>query len=112
MATIDLDAKRRARLEAKGEGPTVILGGKKFEVAPELPYEALEVLGEGNEPDSPAAQIAFIRALLGKDYERFRKLTPSAEDVGELVSGLLREYGIVSDNGAGEEPAEGNPPSS
>ena len=54
MGTINLDAKRRARLEAKGEGPQVVWGGKTFKFAPELPYEALEVLGDNAEPDSPA----------------------------------------------------------
>ena len=113
MGTINLDAKRRARLEAKGEGPQVVWGGKTFKFAPELPYEALEVLGDNEQPDSPGAQIAFIRALLGKDYDRFRAKNPSAEDVGELVTGLLREYGIVSENGdAPGEDAEENPASS
>ena len=91
---IDLDAKRAARREAKGKGPEVKLGGKVYELAPEMPFGAVEALkGLQTEETAAEALVDLTRALLGEHYEEMRPLL-CMDDVNEFVGGIMEEYGV------------------
>lgn len=94
---IDLDKKRAARREAKGKGPEVTFGGAVYELAPEMPFEAIEALeGLQSEETAPAALVRLVRALLGEQYEAIKAAGLTTEDVNEFVGGIMEEYGVQS----------------
>jgi hypothetical protein len=43
--TLNLDSKRAARAKAKKKGPVVTFGGKRYELPPALPLEAVRIIG-------------------------------------------------------------------
>lgn len=110
--TVDMNRVRAARREALGKGPEVVIGDRTFQCPPDMPFEAL-VAGNEAEKGDLGATYGFVRELLGDDgLEAFREWKPSLEEVKELVSGLLDEYGqkSSSSNGAGND--EGDPEAS
>lgn len=95
MGVIDLDKARKARREAKGEGPKVKFGGKTYELAPEIPFSVLEALRDLTNPDTAdEGLVNMTKALLGRHYKAFVKMEPTVEDVSELLGGVMEEYGI------------------
>jgi hypothetical protein len=46
-ATLDLDAARQARLEAKGQGPIVTFGERDYQLVVELPLDVGDLLTSG-----------------------------------------------------------------
>jgi len=91
---IDLDKARAARREGKGQGPEVKLGGKRFHLPPELPYEVLElIVGVEELP----AVIKAAHLLMGEEaYAAFlaAEPPPSVADFEALIEGALEEYGL------------------
>jgi hypothetical protein len=109
MTTVDLDAAAIARREAKKVGPSVKFKRKTFKLPVELPYDVPEALAEvaaaTARKDDNAITVAIslvLRALLTDDYEAFRELKPSMDDVQALIQGVLGEYGFQN---PGEAPA-------
>jgi len=96
--SIDLDAARAARREARGEAPTVTFGGETFALPVELPFEIAEVGQRLNaattSTDVAEAMHDAMRMLLADDYDRFMALRPSLQDLTALVEGIPGEYGI------------------
>jgi hypothetical protein len=95
---IDLDKSRAARAEAKGIGPVVKIGGKDYQLAAEMPYSVLEAmapLGETENSDAaaPGALTAIAQALLGEHYGVIAPQL-SVDDLNELISGVMEEYGV------------------
>lgn len=82
---LDLDKARAARLEAKGEGHTVIFGGVEFPLPPELPYTAAEAIEAGN------FRLALSTVLNGTS-EKFFELKPTTDDLEALVRGMVDMY--------------------
>lgn len=104
--TVDMNAVRAARREALGEGPKVEIGERVFQCPPDMPFEAL-VAGSEAEKGDIGATYGFVRELLGEDgLEAFREWKPSLEEVKELVSGLLEEYGQGDKKSAAQNGAE------
>lgn len=86
---IDLDAAKAARREARGEGPTVVFGGKDFQLAPEVPFEATEHLAAGRVIDA-------VHLLLGDSHDEFMAFKPSVEDLMTLFEQMTTAYGLES----------------
>lgn len=91
-AVFDLDVARAARAEAKGEQPTFIVGGQKFELPSELPAEFAYLLHDAKEA---------MRYLLADDFDDFWAHRPSKEDIVTLVAWIATAYGTSP----GESPA-------
>lgn len=108
--TIDLNAARAARREAKG-APTVqvSLGEETFVLPDEMPFAVLEAVGELEQAqkDNDGAKVAksistMARAFLGDQYDRFAALAPSADDVMAMFEQVSENaYGVT----LGESPA-------
>jgi hypothetical protein len=110
VATIDLDAARAARREAKGESIAIRFGGEEFVLPPELPFDVAEHLGgiaaqsgDGKLTDEQEAQrnaavttamVGVMKALLGEQWDGFRKHQPSFDDLQVLLDGALNAYGM------------------
>lgn len=91
---IDLDKARAARRAIKGNGPVVRINGAEFQLAPELPFTALESLkGLGVAETAGASMVDLCQALLGEHYESIRA-DLSLDDLNELVSGIMEAYGV------------------
>lgn len=108
MAKIDLDAARAARREANAEAIVVTLDGDDFSMPPEMPFEVIEKLGplrevpEDKAPEAAAALLDLFKSLIGEnDFKRFMTHRPSLDDLKELLTGVLKEYGVT----LGEAPA-------
>lgn len=95
-ASLDLDKLRAARLEAKGDGPTVTFGGEEFQLAAEVSAEVLEALVVDN-------LVGFGQALFGEDYDRAKELGLSRDDLVDLMKNLGVLYGVNQ----GESSASG-----
>lgn len=110
-ATINLDAYRAARREAKKRGPKVRFEGKTFELPVEMPLEVLEVLDAFDPEMSGGTMAASVlkvcRILLGEEaYKQFMSGRPSLEDAmaflngvevdGQQQGGVLQAYGFGS----------------
>lgn len=96
---INLDAARAARREAKATAPSLVFGKQKFKLPVELPFSAIEHLGQMDPDNSARTTVAisgFIKGLLGDQYEAFNKLQPSAKDIELLMEELARVYGFQS----------------
>lgn len=92
---IDLDKKRAARRETQGEGPKVTIGGNTYELATELPFDAIEAMeGLQSEETAAVALVRLTRALLGEHYEAIRAAGLSVDDLNELIGALMSEYGV------------------
>lgn len=91
---IDIDKKRAARREAKGEGPELMIGGNTYQLAPELPFGVLEAMaGLQDEDTAAAAMVDLTKALLGEHYAA---ILPSltVDDVNDIVADVMEEYGL------------------
>jgi hypothetical protein len=93
---------RAARLEKRGKGPVVEFGKNKFQCPPEVPFMVVEAFGrmDAAQTDGDTQAIASslldgIKGLFGEDgFALFMADNPSAEDMGDLLTGVLSEYGI------------------
>lgn len=102
---INLDAAKAARREAQKTPPKVIFGKRTFTLPVEIPFEAVEQLGQIDTADPTTATSVitrFIAILFGDQYETFLKLQPSTQDVEVLMESLATVYGFES---PGESPA-------
>lgn len=107
---MNLDEARAARREAEKEAPTVTVNGETFTLPVELPLAVtlhLNDLSEAQEgKDNTAALDAVggvLRALFGKDYEKFMQVSQLAmDDMEDLLNGIVKEYGFED---TGEAPA-------
>lgn len=78
MAHGDLDALAAVRAEGRGEPPTITFKGETFELPPEMPIAVVEAWV------ADADAVTFGQAILGDEWDRFRALNPSREDVWAL----------------------------
>lgn len=97
MTTVNLDAARAAR---RPEAPTVVLDGREFTLAAELPFSAildlreLNAASKKNNLSKQAEAIASVmRALLGDEFDAFMALAPSLEDLVAVIEGVMPAYG-------------------
>lgn len=96
---IDLDKARAARMEAKGTGPVIKLGGEEYQLPVEMPYSVLEAmapLADDNPEDNaaPGALTGLAKALLGEHYEAIAPQL-SVDDLNALIEGVMEEYGVA-----------------
>lgn len=85
MPTVDLDAARAARAEARGESTTVVVGGREYELSPELPVEFAEHMRFDRIKDALGTLLADP-----DDLEAFWATRPTIDDVIEIA----RTYGV------------------
>lgn len=78
---LDLNAKRAARSQARGEGMQMLLGEETFELVDELPIEIGEMASNG---EMWSAFKVMLRDPDG-DWERLRKCRPSFNDIMDVV---------------------------
>lgn len=91
---IDLDKARAARREAEKEAPQLTVEGKVYDLPVYLPYEVLEsIRGLQNEDTAAEALVTLAEALLGDNYDEVKKIL-EVEDLKDLVSGAMEEYGL------------------
>lgn len=120
---VDLDARRAEReaaaREAGKEGPTVTFGGKTYHLPVELPYEVIEALRGLNDEDKAIGAMAeLVEGLLASGqldesdkpaegegdepeepvdvYAEWLEAKMTFDDMGELVKGVMEEYGITA----------------
>lgn len=121
--SIDLDAARAARAEAKRqkaeetgeefELPHVILGGERYDLAAELPVGALTAFGAlfavaaGDEDDEDGTRVNLealgsledaASSLFGDTWPKLKGHGLSFEDLEVLLDGALGAYGIELPN--------------
>jgi hypothetical protein len=95
---VDLDElAAAARAEAKGEHPTITFKDETFVLPVEMPLEVVEAWMDD------ADAVTFAKALFGDDYERFKSLHPSQQDVFRLAGQLKALFGVSQ----GESKASG-----
>lgn len=101
---IDLNKKRAARKREGKQQPVVVTFGKEtFKLPPELPFEAVSLIGQLDDDGTNGPKIfsQMLVVLLGDQLEKFMAQGPSMADIMELVFGLTEEYGLT----LGESPA-------
>ena len=90
---IDLDAARIARAETRGEPIVVRLGGKDFELPPELPADVVTSFGMVMRGDVAALGEA-LAALFGDELPSIKAARLSWEDEKLLLESTLELYGF------------------
>ena len=81
----DLDEMRAARAEKAGPPPTVILGGKEWELPRQIPVAAIEAMSLGK-------FVTTLRLLFGDDAMSSDEIRSfDMDDVQELLAAV---YGI------------------
>lgn len=97
---IDMDAARRER---QGKAPVVKLGGKKYTLPKELPYQAVEHMASlakaqasDDGPGVAQAIDGLLGMLLGDRAAEFIAHGLSTQDLEVLFEGVVREYGFGS----------------
>lgn len=128
---VDLDVVADIQRElAGGEAPTVTFKGETFTLEEDLPLDAIEVQAEITEAlerideierdrGKDAANVEasklgrlYIRlgaAIMGDEWERFRKLKPGLGILAELATSLPSLYPpTLRDGEAGEGEASGD----
>ena len=117
--TIDLDAARKARAEARGDGgdpPRVLIGGELIDLPAELPADALAAIGglmilEEGGGANELAQLGALAGLndacsafFGDAFDRIRSSAPgglSLDDLEVLLGGAFEVYGVnLGESGA------------
>lgn len=105
---VDLDAARVARAEANGKSPTIMFGGKTFDLPPEMPFAIVESVGEltkAQEDGDGFATAALLsqiaRSLFRDRYQEFLDIGPSMTDMQTLLENVAGLYGLNT----GESPA-------
>lgn len=85
MATIDLDAARRARAEERDsdEPDRIVFAGRTFDIPDEFTYDAAEAAERSD-------WRTFIREILGDQVDEFFALKPTVNDLGQLARELMR----------------------
>ena len=91
---IDLDRARAARGETKQEPVTLRLGGRDFELPPEMPVAFALYAAEGQ-------MLKAVGALLGDQLDAFLELRPAVSDLEALAEEAGKVYGLAP----GEAPA-------
>jgi hypothetical protein len=93
MRGVNLDAKRAARAEARGENPIVTLGGREFELVGEMPLALVEKLTSGD-------MAGAVELLLADadDIDEFMANRPTVKDLEAIAE-------IYSAGGLGESSA-------
>lgn len=102
MERIDLDAARAARREARGESPVLVFMGSEYELAPEMPLELVELVVQleqvGNDQDSGIKVFGILermfKVVLGEHYDRFKASGATLQDLGPLIAGIEKVYGL------------------
>lgn len=96
---VDLDAARKARAETVGEGPLVVLEGQEYELAAELPMDAILVvteelgnIGDGDHKPDPKIVLSALEGLFGEHWETLRPKL-SVQDCMYVLTELLELYG-------------------
>lgn len=105
--TIDLDAARAARAEARGDAPvpTVRIGGVDYPMPAELPAGALTAFGQiyaAADSDEETVQIAALsgmedalETILGAEtWAAVKGLGLSFDDYEVLLEGAFEVYGV------------------
>lgn len=78
----DLDARRAARREAKGESFRLKFGGEVYNLPPELPVGIMSMFD-----DDDIEMMEIIRRLLGDETDRILAAGLTMEDFLEIVEG-------------------------
>lgn len=88
VAHFDLDAVQN---EASGEPFTFTLGGEVFQMLPpeEVDWRIADDISNGE------GLKAFIKELLGDDYERFTRHKVTSRQLGALIEECTRFYGVT-----------------
>lgn len=94
---VDLDALAAQRAEGRGEAPTVAFKGETFELPVEMPVAVVEAWVN----DSDA--FVFGAAIFGAEWDRFRALNPSRDDIWALGARMNELWGVSE----GESRASG-----
>jgi hypothetical protein len=99
---IDLDALKRARIEAEEEPHELVFGGKTFTLPPvrEVPVEFLEALDDaGKSTDGGILKVKdlgklrnIMRPVLNGQADEFFACMPSAADYAAAIQGLSDLY--------------------
>jgi len=93
---VDLDAYRSARAEQIGPAPVVVLDGEEYELARELPMEAILVVAEGLGEKGKTPDPALVRSALESVFgDHWPRLAPklSVQDAMYVLGGILDLYG-------------------
>lgn len=100
MTTIDLDAAKAARAEARGDAVAdVVFGGERFALPAEIPASILDGVAAAGTGDIAGIRRA-IDALLGPDEgARFYALGPSLDDLLALLTAAVEASGLGGDLG-------------
>lgn len=88
MTRVDLDAKRAARREARGDNPRVSLGGREYELVGEMPLALVEKLTSGDM--AGAVELLLADAA---DIEDFMSHRPTVNDL-EVIAELYGAGGL------------------
>lgn len=98
---VDLDAARAARAEQNGERPTVIFGGKTFELPVEMPFTIVESVNEMQAASESGDGYTISRKLneiasdlFGDRYKEFLEQHPSMPDMQALLENIAPLYGL------------------
>jgi hypothetical protein len=81
MPKLDLNAKRAERAAKRGEPMTIEIANETFELVPELPLAA----GEFANSSDIAGAMKMLLAHPDTDWPRFMALTPTMNDVLDIV---------------------------
>lgn len=92
---IDLDKTRAERREAKGKGPVVRLGGKDYELAPEISFSVIEGLAKMESGDATGGLVDVAHSLFGEHYAAITA-DLAVDDFNELLAKVLEEYGVAA----------------
>lgn len=88
MTRVNLDAKRAARAEARGENPIVTLGGRDFELVGEMPLALVEKLTSGDM--GGAVELLLANA---DDIDDFMANRPTVKDL-EVIAEIYGAGGL------------------
>lgn len=106
----DLGAARAARAEARGEAPTLVIDGRTYNLAAEIPWSVVDemIVNGGTETELGAK---LLRLVFGDRWGEFlEREKPSAKDVEDLCAWLFEKYGLGSAKG-GADPSSPSSPS-
>lgn len=80
---LDLDKLQEERRKLRGNAPppAIMLGGKRWELPHDMPYDVVVALQQGD------ARLA-LQELLGEHFDAFWALKPSQETVAEIFEHL------------------------
>lgn len=94
--TVDLDAARTARAEKVGPAPVVVLEGQEYELARELPMDAVfafaELLDRETKTPDPDVVTSALEHLFGEHWPKLRPKL-SVHDCMYVLAEILELYG-------------------